>query len=38
MGVDPLVLPLAGMWEATVGILIDDFEKASLDGTISIRP
>jgi copper transport protein len=36
--VDPLVLPLAGTWEAKVGILIDDFEKASLDGTISIRP
>jgi copper transport protein len=36
--VDPLVLPLAGTWEAKVGILIDDFERANLDGTISIRP
>jgi len=36
--VDGLVLPKAGVWQAKVDILVDDFEKTSLDGNISIRP
>jgi copper transport protein len=36
--VDGLVLPQAGTWQVRLGILVDDFEKASLEGSISIRP
>jgi copper transport protein len=36
--VDDLVLPQAGAWQVRLGILVDNFEKASLEGIISIRP
>jgi copper transport protein len=36
--VDSLVLPQAGAWQVKVDILVDDFEKASLEGSIGIRP
>ncbi|MCB8821492.1 copper resistance CopC/CopD family protein [Microvirga rosea] len=36
--VDGLVLPLPGPWKIKVDVLIDDFEKASLEGNITIRP
>jgi copper transport protein len=36
--VENLTLPLTGAWQAKVSILIDDFEKADLEGTISVRP
>jgi copper transport protein len=36
--VDGLVLPQAGTWQVRLGILIDDFEKVSLEGSIGIRP
>jgi copper transport protein len=36
--VDGLVLPQAGTWQVRLGILVDDFEKASLEGSIGIRP
>ncbi|WP_262268341.1 copper resistance CopC/CopD family protein [Microvirga yunnanensis] len=36
--VDGLVLPMAGPWQIRVEILINDFEKASLAGTLTIRP
>lgn len=36
--VDRLILPQAGAWQVKVDILIDDFEKASLEGSISIMP
>ncbi|MBM6583022.1 copper resistance protein CopC [Microvirga sp. BT689] len=36
--VEGLVLPQAGAWQVRVDILVDDFEKSSLEGSISIRP
>jgi copper transport protein len=36
--VDSVVLPLAGTWKATVDVLIDDFEKVSLEGTLTVNP
>ena len=36
--VDGLVLPQPGAWQVKVDILVDDFEKASLEGSIGIRP
>ncbi|KLK92942.1 hypothetical protein AA309_11915 [Microvirga vignae] len=36
--VDGLVLPLPGSWQVKVEVLVDDFEKASLEGLITIRP
>jgi hypothetical protein len=36
--VDDLTVPVAGSWQAKVAILIDDFEQATLEGTIAIRP
>lgn len=36
--VDGLVLPLAGPWQLRVEILVSDFEKASLEGSITLRP
>ncbi|MBB3020830.1 copper transport protein [Microvirga lupini] len=33
-----LVLPQAGAWQVKVDILVDDFEKASLEGSITVRP
>jgi len=36
--VDGLVVPLPGAWQVKVDILVDDFEKASLDGSITVRP
>lgn len=36
--VDGLVLPQAGTWQVKVDILVDDFEKASLEGSIGIAP
>ncbi|WP_262266307.1 copper resistance CopC/CopD family protein [Microvirga yunnanensis] len=33
-----LTVPVAGTWQARVAILIDDFEQATLEGTIAIRP
>jgi len=36
--VDGLVVPLAGAWQVKVDILVDDFEKASLEGSIMVRP
>lgn len=34
--VDTLVLPLAGAWQVKVEILIDDFEKVRLEGSIMV--
>ena len=36
--VDGLVLPLAGPWQVKVEILVNDFEKASLEGNVTLRP
>ncbi|WP_201862974.1 copper resistance CopC/CopD family protein [Microvirga soli] len=36
--VDSLVLPLAGAWKATVDVLVDDFEKVSLGGSLTVKP
>lgn len=36
--VDGLVLPLPGPWQIKVEVLVDDFEKASLEGLVTIRP
>jgi copper transport protein len=36
--VDGLVVPQAGAWQVKVDILVDDFEKASLEGSITVRP
>jgi copper transport protein len=36
--VENLTLPLAGAWQAKVSILVDDFAKADLEGTISVMP
>jgi copper transport protein len=36
--VDGLVLPLAGIWQVRLGILVSDFETADLDGTITVKP
>ena len=36
--VDGLVLPLAGPWQVKVEILVNDFEKASLEGSVTLRP
>lgn len=36
--VDGLVLPLSGTWQVKVEVLVDDFEKASLEGLVTIRP
>lgn len=35
---DGLTLPVAGPWRLKVEILINDFEKTSLEGSITIRP
>lgn len=35
---DNLVLPLAGSWQVRVDILVTDFEKTSLEGSITIGP
>lgn len=35
--VDGLVLPVAGTWQVKVGILVNDFEKADLEGTVTLR-
>ena len=34
--VDDLVLPVPGPWHVKVDILVDDFEKASLEGSIVV--
>jgi copper transport protein len=36
--VDGLVLPLAGPWQVKVEVLVNDFEKASLEGSVTLRP
>ncbi|MEE1609873.1 copper resistance CopC/CopD family protein [Microvirga sp. CF3016] len=36
--VDGLVLPVAGTWQVKIGILVNDFEKADLEGDITLRP
>jgi len=36
--VEGLVLPLAGPWQVKVEILVNDFEKASLEGSVALRP
>ena len=36
--VQGLILPQAGEWVITVDILVDDFEKASLEGSITLSP
>jgi len=36
--VDNLVLPLAGPWKVTVDVLVDDFEKVNLKGSITVGP
>ncbi|WP_445502405.1 copper resistance CopC/CopD family protein [Microvirga sp. G4-2] len=36
--VDGLVLPLSGTWQIKVEVLVNDFEKASLEGLITIKP
>jgi copper transport protein len=33
-----LVLPVAGRWQVRVDVLVSDFEKATLEDTIEIRP
>jgi len=35
--VDGLVLPQAGSWQVRIDILIDDFEKATLEGSVTTR-
>ena len=36
--VDALPLPVQGPWQAKVSILIDDFEQATLEGTVTVGP
>jgi copper transport protein len=36
--VDSLVLPIAGQWRVRVDVLVSDFEKATLEGTVQIQP
>lgn len=36
--VDGVALPLAGSWQVRVEILVSDFEKASLEGSIVVNP
>ena len=36
--VENLVLPVPGRWSVVVDILVNDFEKIVLDGTIDVRP
>lgn len=36
--VDDLVLPLPGTWQVRVEILVNDFEKVDLEGTIALKP
>ncbi|WP_162419734.1 CopD family protein [Microvirga brassicacearum] len=36
--VDNLVLPLAGPWQIRLEVLISDFDKTSLEGTLVVRP
>ena len=36
--VDALPLPVPGPWQAKVSILIDDFEQATLEGTVTVGP
>ena len=36
--VDGLVLPLVGPWQVKVEILVNDFEKTSLEGSVTLRP
>ena len=36
--VDGLVMPLAGPWQVRVEILVNDFEKVSLEGTLTLKP
>jgi copper transport protein len=35
---DGLALPLAGPWQVKVAILVSDFEKADLEGSLSLKP
>jgi copper transport protein len=36
--VDDVVLPTAGRWRLRIEVLIDDFQKVSLEDDILIRP
>jgi copper transport protein len=33
-----LLIPVAGRWDVTVDILVNDFEKIVLEGTVDVRP
>lgn len=35
---DSIALPVGGPWQVKVEILVNDFEKASLEGVLTIRP
>jgi len=36
--IDNLAVPVAGSWQAKVTILVDDFDTATLEGSITVRP
>jgi copper transport protein len=36
--VDSLVVPLKGRWDVKLDLLVSDFEKVALEGTIELRP
>ena len=36
--VDNLVIPVPGRWTVGIDVLVNDFEKVPLDGTVDIRP
>jgi copper transport protein len=33
-----LVLPVAGRWQMRIDVLVSDFEKATLEDSVEIRP
>ena len=36
--IDRMAIPLPGLWQVHVDILVSDFEKVTLSGEISIEP
>jgi copper transport protein len=36
--VEGLLLPVPGQWRVRVDVLVSDFEKATFEGTVQIRP
>jgi copper transport protein len=35
---DELVLPMAGEWQVRIDVLVSDFDKITLEGTVNTRP